>query len=188
MAKKKQKVTKAPTGLKITRSGTKFTLTWKIGDKDYKDGQYFSYMLNNTGKSKWTNAEKIGVKATSRAITIDKKKYYPYKQSYLYDVRMRVKGNRDTYKTGSGKKKKTHKPVCSHWSDKIYSLSVPWQPSLTTTLDQELTNVCTFTWETTIKDDESQLFTDTEWQTMLVKNSNETDGSKLSWKDRKSVV
>lgn len=181
MAKKKQKVTKAPTGLKITRSGTKFTLTWKIGDKDYKDGQYFSYRLNTAGKSKWTNAEKIGVKATSRAITIDKKKYYPYKQSYLYDVRMRVKGNRDTYTTGSGKKKKTHKPVCSHWSDKIYSLNVPWQPSLATALDQELTNVCTFTWETTIKDDEPQLFTDTEWQTMLVKNSSETDGSKLSW-------
>lgn len=180
---KKQEVTKAPTGLAITRSGNNFTLTWKIGDKNYKDGQYFSYMLNDTGKYKWTSAEKIGVKATSKAITIDKKNYYPYKQSYLYDVRMRVKGNRDTYTTGSGKKKKTHKPVCSPWSEKIYGLNVPRKPSLSVALSDTLSNVCVFSWSTEFNDTDSHIYTDVQWQTILVKNSNETDGSKLSWKN-----
>ena len=32
-------VSKAPTGLSVTRSGNTFTMKWKIGDKDYGNGQ-----------------------------------------------------------------------------------------------------------------------------------------------------
>ena len=40
-----KKVTKAPTGLTITRNGTTFTFNWKIGDSDYENGQGFVYQV-----------------------------------------------------------------------------------------------------------------------------------------------
>ena len=182
---KKQEVTKAPTGLAITRSGNNFTLTWKIGDKDYKDGQYFSYLINDTGNDKWSAADSIGKTATSKSIKINKDDYFPNTKSngsfkpYLYDVRMRVKGNRATYT----QKKKKHNPACSEWSTKQYDINVPRKPSLSVALSDSLSNVCVFSWSTEFNDTESHIYTDVQWQTVLVKNSNETDGSKISWKN-----
>ena len=181
-AKSKTEKTKAPSGLKIVRAGKRFTLTWKIGDKDYKDGQYFSYIINDTGKDKWSAAEKISVGATSRAITIDPKKFYPYNKQYLYDIGMRVKGNRTKYTTGSGKSKKEHNPGASDWTEKRFTFQYPRVPSLSVELHDTLSNVCTFTWSVTVNSDDAYMFTDTEWQTILVKESQVTDGSKLSWK------
>lgn len=190
MASKTEK-TKKPTGLSITRSGNKFTLSWKIGDKDYGDGQYFQKIINDTGKDHWTPKKNtsIGKKQTSKSIVIDKKDFYPYTKKkggykpYLYDIGMRVKGNRKSYTTGSGSKKKTHKPGSSDWASKRFDVKPPRKPSLSVALDSELTNVCKFTWDTTYYDDDQLIFTDVEWQTILVKNSKETDGSKLSWKN-----
>lgn len=190
MASKTEK-TKKPTGLSITRSGNKFTLSWKIGDTDYGDGQYFQKIINDTGKDHWTPKKNtdIGKKQTSKSITIDKKDFYPYTTTkggykpYLYDIGMRVKGNRKSYTTGSGSKKKTHKPGSSDWASKKFDVKPPRKPSLSVALDSELTNVCKFTWDTAYYDDDQLIFTDVEWQTILVKNSKETDGSKLSWKN-----
>ena len=39
--------TKKPTGLSFKRNGNKWTVTWKIGDKDYGGGQTFQYRINN---------------------------------------------------------------------------------------------------------------------------------------------
>lgn len=192
MANKKKEVTKAPSGLKITRSGNKFTASWKIGDKDYGDGQYLQYLINDTGKDKWQptadSKKKIGVKVTSKAISIDKDNFYPNKDKkgnnkpLLYEIGFRVKGNRKKYTTGSGKKKKTHSPVSSKWTEKRFTVNPPKKPTLTVELDEELTNVCKFSWSAPYASDDSYIFTDTQWQTILVKNNSETDGSKLSWK------
>lgn len=192
MANKKKEVTKAPSGLKITRSGNKFTASWKIGDKDYGDGQYLQYLINDTGKDSWQptadSKKKIGVKVTSKAISIDKDNFYPNKDKkgnnkpLLYEIGFRVKGNRKKYTTGSGKKKKTHSPVSSEWTEKRFTVNPPKKPTLTVELDEELTNVCKFSWSAPYASDDSYIFTDTQWQTILVKNNSETDGSKLSWK------
>ena len=74
----KKEVTKAPTGLSIVRSETSFTASWKIGDKDYGDGQYFQYAIDTTGKANWlpTKNTGIGVKTTSKVITTINK--FPY--------------------------------------------------------------------------------------------------------------
>lgn len=192
MANKKKEVTKAPSGLKITRSENKFTASWKIGDKDYGDGQYLQYSINDTGKDSWQptadNKKKIGVKTTSKAISIDKDNFYPNKDEkgnnkpLLYEIGFRVKGNRKKYTTGSGKKKKTHSPVSSEWTEERFTVNPPKEPTLTVELDEELTNVCKFSWSAPYESDDSYIFTDTQWQTILVKNNSETDGSKLSWK------
>lgn len=186
-----KEVTKPPTGLKITRTGNKFTASWKIGDKDYGDSQHFQYLINDTGKDNWLpkkNTE-IGHKTTSKVITtIDKKDYYPNvdkkgnNKPFLYTIGFRVKGNRKKYTTGSGKKKKNHNPSPCDWTPKEFTVNPPKKPTLTVALDEELTNVCTFSWSAPYADDDSRIFTDVQWQTILVKNSSETDGSKLSWK------
>lgn len=192
MANKKKEVTKAPSGLTITRSENKFTASWKIGDKDYEDGQYLQYSINDTGKDSWQptadSKKKIGVKTTSKAISIDKDNFYPNKDEkgnnkpLLYEIGFRVKGNRKKYTTGSGKKKKTHSPVSSEWTEERFTVNPPKEPTLTVELDEELTNVCKFSWSAPYESDDSYIFTDTQWQTILVKNNSETDGSKLSWK------
>lgn len=179
-----KETTKAPSGLSIVRSGNNFTASWKIGDKDYGDGQYFQYIVNDTGKDKWlpTKNTDIGKKTTSKKIvSIDKKKFYPNNSQYLYEIGFRVKGNRDKYTTGSGKKKKTHNPGPSAWTENRFTVNPPKNPTLSVELDEELTNVCKFTWSAPYADDDSYIFTNVQWQTILVKNSSETDGSKLSW-------
>lgn len=188
----KKEVTKAPTGLSIVRSEDKYTASWKIGDKDYGDGQYFQYAINTTGKVSWlpTKNTAIGTTATSRAITtINKSNYYPNTDSegnnkpFLYSICFRVAGNRKTYKTGSGKKKKkkTHRPSASAWVRKDFVVNPPKKPTLTYVLDEGLTNVCTFSWSAPYESNDSYIFTDVQWQTILVKNSSEADGGKLDW-------
>ena len=183
MAKKsKIEKTQAPSGLTIVRSNDTFTLSWKIGDSDYADGQYFSYLIADVGGGSWTSAASIGVKTTSKAITLNPSWYYPYTNNYLYSVSMRVEGNRKKYK----KKGKTHNPGMSDWSSKTFALAVPDVPSLTATPDENLTNVCTFTWSVATATDDAKMFADVEWQSILVKNSKETDGSKLNWSGAQS--
>ncbi len=193
----KKEVTKAPTGLSIVRSEDKFTASWKIGDKDYADGQYFQYAIDTTGKVSWlpTKNTGIGVKTTSKVITtIDKSNYYPNTDSegnnkpFLYNICFRVKGNRKKYTARSGRKKKTHSPSASAWVRKDFVVNPPKKPTLTSTLDGELTNVCTFSWNAPYEINDSYIFTDVQWQTIFIKNSSEADGSKLDWSNAEEGV
>lgn len=193
----KKEVTKAPTGLSIVRSEDKFTASWKIGDKDYADGQYFQYAIDTTGKVSWlpTKNTGIGTKTTSKVITtIDKSNYYPNTDSegnnkpFLYNICFQVKGNRKKYTTGSGKKKKTHSPSASAWARKDFVVNPPKKPTLASALDGELTNVCTFSWSAPYESNDSYIFTDVQWQTIFVKNSSEADGSKLDWSNAEGGI
>lgn len=193
----KKEVTKAPTGLSIVRSEDKFTASWKIGDKDYADGQYFQYSIDTTGKVSWlpTKNTGIGVKTTSRVITtIDRSNYYPNTDSegnnkpFLYNICFRVKGNRKKYTARSGRKKKTHNPSASAWVRKDFVVNPPKKPTLTSALDEELTNVCTFSWSAPYESNDSYIFTDVQWQTIFIKNSSEADGSKLDWSNAEEGV
>lgn len=193
----KKEVTKAPTGLSIVRNENQFTASWKIGDKDYADGQYFQYAINTTGKIRWlpTKNTAIGKTTTSRVITtINKSNYYPNKDSkgnnkpFLYSICFRVAGNRKKYTTRSGRKKKTHNPSASAWTSKVFAVNPPKKPTLTYALDGELTNVCTFSWSAPYASNDSYIFTDVQWQTILVKNSSEADGGKLDWSNAEEGV
>lgn len=166
-----------PTGLVIKRKGNNFTLTWKFGDKDYGNGQGFQYKI---GKGKWISAS-VGATAKSKTITVNASSYFPTGKK-ISTISMRVRGNRKKYTTGSGKNKKTINPTMSDWATKTYKLSAPKQPSLSVARSDSQSNVSTFSWSTANAGaGDSTWFTRVRWQTILVKDCNETDGKKLTW-------
>lgn len=166
--------TKKPTGLSITRSQNKFKISWKIGDKNYGGGQVLKWKTNQS--SKW-NTIKLGPKITSKTIELNFANYIPATEKALSYLRVEVEGLRDNYTTGSGKKKCTH---IMKWSDSsmvIYYTEIPNAPKVTVELDDELNNRCKFTWTTATSDTSKKIFRATEWQSVLLKNSNITDGA-----------
>ena len=177
--------TKKPTGLKITREGVNFILTWSKGDKDYGNGQLFQYLFDRGGKAdKWKPdpAQKLGGNVTSHKESIKLSDYYPYSGKPKLDaVKMRVRGNRKKYKTGSGKKQKTINPGWSDYNDKTFSISVPAAPVLTAELDSVLTNKTTFSWETETSTSAHAIFTNCFYESIRVENSNAKNGSKINF-------
>ena len=133
--------TKKPTGLSIKRDGSKFTFAWKIGDKDYGDGQQLRWRLSFWKKGTW-RSESIGTSAKSKAITIDLNTLYPTKSSKATSITFEVRGNRKKYKSG----KKNVNPTLSDWSSKSFTISELNKPTLTATLDETLQNVTVFAW------------------------------------------
>lgn len=187
MAKTKKVTTKKPTGLTITRNGQWFTIKWKIGDKDYGDGQQMQYHLSSQKKGKWTSVSGIGKKTTSKSIKIENADYYPNKSTKLTKITFRIRGNRQEYSKGSGKKKKKYSCTWSYWALKEIELTEPPKPSISAALDEELTNVCKFSWSVDVSDDSKRPYTSVEWQTILSpQGSTETDGSKLKWSSDQS--
>ena len=67
--------TKAPSGLGIARNVMKFTLTWKIADDNYNDGQQLQWRTNLDKSGKWTSIT-IGTTTVSRTITLTAADYY----------------------------------------------------------------------------------------------------------------
>lgn len=155
--------TKKPTGLTITRNNNVFTLKWKLGEK-YAKGQAVQYRTNLQG---WT-ALSVGATATSRAVGLNTGTFYPTTARSLQWIEMRVRG---------AAKKKT----VSDWSVIRFTLQVPRIPTLTATMDDQLSNVCVFAWTTVTAASDAYWFINTEYQSMLVKESNVTDGSQLVW-------
>lgn len=187
MATKKKKKTKAPEGLSITRSGAAFAAEWKIGDKDYDDGQAFQYRTKESGKNTAWKSISIGKTKTKQRIpganqSFDLTKYFPNTGKPTLDaVEFRVQGNRKKYSEGSGSKKKDYNPTVSEWTPKSFTIKAPDAPGLSAEWDKDHYNVTTFSWQA--KDDSHKWFTGVVWQTILVKDCNVTDGSKLTcWK------
>ena len=162
--------TKAPTGLSITRKGATFTLQWKIGDKDYGDGQTCKVRCNS---EKFTSLS-VGKKTTSKSHTVTLSKYYPATKKTLTRIQFGVRGNR-------AKHDKVN-PVASDWTYKEMTFQKPSSPKLSAALSSTVSNETTFTWEIATDAASKVIFRDCEWQSIYVKNSNETNGSKLPWR------
>lgn len=158
--------TKKPTGLSIRRENDWFILKWKCGDSNYSDGQSFQYRTNLKG---WTGIS-IGKGAREQWVKIGA-------SGNLQWVEMRVKGNRKKYK----KKNKTINPSASDWASARYTLQAPRVPEVTAKMDEVLANVCVFSWVVTTSSSDANWFTKTQYESMLVKDSDVSDGSKLAW-------
>ena len=174
MAKKKVKTTK-PSGLTIKRSGNKFTCQWKIPSGGYGSGQILQ--VNRGGD--WHDIS-VGKTTTSKSFSINKSDWYPNtgtlngktrNKPTLPNVKFRVKGTRsDTSKINY---------TASDWASKTFDLKNPKKPTITTTVGTWPQT--TFAWAVATKDDDAYLFTQVKYQSVLVKNSNITDGSKINW-------
>ena len=166
--------TKAPTGLAIKRNKNTYTLTWKKGDKDYGDGQTLRYRCNSDKFQDLT----VGIGTTSKSVAVDMTKYYPHTSKALNRVQFAIRGNRKAY-SSSGT---TIDPTVSDWSYKEFTFNKPSTPSVSASLSQTYSNVCTFSWSAKNEVQSHTHFADCEYQSVLVKESIVTDGSKLSWK------
>ena len=165
--------TNAPSGLSIARDGMKFTLSWKVADSDYTDGQELQYRTNLID---WTVVS-LEAGATSRTVTLDAGNYYPTTDDILTSVSFRVRGKR----TATTKDDVTTYYDWSAWSELSFPIYVPKNASVSQELDESLDNKTTFTWTVVSETQNHQPTVNVEWQTMLLHNCTETDGSKLKW-------
>ena len=161
-----------PTGLSIKRSGASFLVSWKIGDKDYGEGQNLQYKIDN---GKWIDVPVNG-STTNRNITVDTSKYFPNTKKTLSALHVRIRGRRASFK----EKNNTINPLVSGWAEKSYPIQLPNKPKLTVALSSESANVCTFTWTTVAAADNARWVSRVQCQTALVANSNITDGSQIT--------
>lgn len=193
--KPKPKVkTAAPSGITIGREDViltnekkvKFNTEWKIADADYGDGQQYIYNLGLassytvgttptvTTVQKEDKNPDIGKTAYTKTTELNLLNYYPNKQStYLIYFEVSIRGNRKTYK----KKKKKINPDWSDYATKRYTLLVPPEPIVTQQLSSEHSNITEFNWTLDNIEKPEQLFYDFEWEAILVKDANISDGS-----------
>ena len=104
----------APTGLSVSRNGSQYTLSWKLGDSDYKDGEKLWWQVNGGAASAPINLGKNN--PTSYVIT----------PGPVWQVGFAVCGNRSTYT----KNKKRVKPGWSDWASLSYLSDKPAFPTL----------------------------------------------------------
>lgn len=173
--------TKKPKGLNIARNGSSYNCSWKKGDNDYGNGQQFEWRLS--GEKSWRKVS-IGASTTAKSISVASllSSLYPSKNKTVSSITFRVRGNRKKYTTGSGKKKKSHNPTWSDWEDKSFSIKIPAKPSISAALSETYSNVTTFSFNVAASGSAYEFFRDIEFQSILVKECNETNGAKLSWK------
>ena len=188
--------TKAPSGLKFTRKGNAVTLNWKISDSNYDSGQYFyrniyswKQVYKNVKVKKKTVKKLVGEtssdhyegyinnKATSANITINPKKYYPYKKVYLTTISAAVQGKRSNFEENDT----NYYPSWSNITKLKKEISKPRPPKVSASLSNTNENVTTFSWAKQDDNTSFNWFTDYERETILVKDCNTKDGTKLSW-------
>lgn len=167
--------TKAPTGLTVVRTGTlKFELGWKITD-DNCNNQWVDTRVaygNAASGLAWTNwvPHQVDGRTTSLTISYNTADYFPTTKKKFYGIQFRVCCD------APGQHQSEH-------TYKVYDQYVPRIPSASANWDENYENRCTFVWDTTVNDQgDNNPFINCEWQSILVKESNETDGSKLAWK------
>ena len=153
--------TKAPTGLAITRSGNVFTCTWKRG-QTYNKKQQFAHWLGE-----WTTAVDIGKADTSKTVSVNFADFYPTTETKLPSFQFEVRGlNRSSW---------------SAFTQKSFTIGLPNAPTLEANKDENLATTVKFTWSVAVAEEDtgSQIFTDVEYQSILLTGSNITDGTKL---------
>lgn len=164
--------TKKPTGLSIKRNGNNLTVTWKIGDKNYGQGQTFQYRVAG---GKWTSVS-IGNAAVKKTVSVPVANYCPNTTKTLGKMFFRIRGRRSNFTSNS----ETIKPRVSDWATKDFDILYPNVPTISCALDSSYNNISTFSWATTVATDSTKWFSVVQCQTRLERNSNVTDGSQLS--------
>lgn len=190
--------TTPPTGLSISRNGNRITFSWKIGDtRKYGDGQQLRYRINS---ETWI-AVSVGNGATSASITIDPLKYYPNTKKKIKSISFSVRGNVKKYSeklsysvdyqvTDKKTKKTTKKtytangsvainPPWSDWTEKTITFNIPKTPVVSSSVSDTHSNRTTFSWTTDTSAEDTKPFVRNQWETVLVKDSNISDGEKI---------
>lgn len=171
---------KVQTGLAITRKNNTFTFSWKLGDT-YKEQMFVAYWCKGSKDIEWAGGGwpdgLMGGRVTSKNLTLNKSLFYPTTKKTIDNLYCEL-----DYRSKQAASPSLPDPANSIEVKKTFAITIPALPSLTATPSDSLDNTCTFSWITNTTDTGSQVFTDVEWQSILVANSTEIDGSKLAWK------
>lgn len=153
----------APSGLSISKSNESVTFKWKIPKGGYAQGQEFKW----AGDGSW-HAVSVGKTDTSKALTIARSRFYPYAgKPTAKRIAFKVRGNQKTSNSNPG---------MSAWAQKEIPIVAPKQPSVSQSSSWPST---TFSWSVADTGG-SNWFTQVRYQTVLLKNSSETNGTKVS--------
>ena len=170
--------TAKPSGLTIKRNGNlKFALTWKIIDKNYSGGQHVRWRIwkTETTYTDWTNVT-VSASATSTTVTASVSDYYPNSgKPKVYAFEFEVQGKR-------GNETSNHVTTTYDWSDWASSkhlIRVPNKPTVTATLNAS--NKTTFAYTSETDDGDWKPFRYYEYQSILLQDCKEYNGSKLKW-------
>ena len=182
--------TKKPSGLTTSRKKLKFILTWKIVDANHGKGQELQWRTNRMKKNKWKSVT-VGKTATSATIALKQEDCYPTDgKKPVTEITFRVRGKRSpdstvtTTRNGSDTTETTTNYTYnwSKWAEHAYKLHPHAKPTLTPSWDSSHTNQADFAWATTVSDDDAYPYSSVKWESIVVANSNETNGAKLTWK------
>lgn len=158
------KVTKKPTGLTVSRDGSKFTFSWKIADSNYDAG--VNIAASNRKKRIYKGKLVDGPKCTKKTFNINL-------DTSFSGLSFAVQGRRKNDDKGSYS--------MSPWASKSWNIYPPALPTVSASLSSEFENRCTFSWE--IQDNKTwmSIFRRYEWQSLLIKNYNSW-GTPTTWK------
>lgn len=151
---KKSKGTAAPSGLAVSRNGSKFTVSWKRGAK--YTSQQCSYKIGN---GSWKSLS-VTATQTSKSVTINL-------NGSFTSVGFAVKGKKGT--------------KWSAWTYYTYgTITKPANPKVSCSLISEFKS--SFTWEIPNVDATSKsILYQYEWQTVLIKDCNTSKGAEVNW-------
>ena len=164
----------APSGLAVTRNNDVYTFTWKR-PADYT-WQHFYYSPLWNGKPLKNIWVAVGARVASVSVTIDRDLYFPKTDMKVSGFRFYVRG----FKGGG----------VSGWSYKDYLFTAPRKPFLTMEKSNENENSTTFKWtedwETRGPIDKATTpicFTDYQWWTSLLPNSDMNPEEVTDWQE-----
>lgn len=163
--------TKKPTGLSIKRTSNAIVVEWKIGDKDYGQGQTFQYRYPG---GEWTTIE-VGTVKTKTYIALDPSAWFPHVAKICDKIYFRVRGRRRNF-TENGK---TYTPSVSAWATKEFSLELPNRTTVTAALSSSVNNATVFSWDVSVNTESTRWFTRVQCHTCLLANSSIADGTKV---------
>lgn len=190
----KKKVTKKPSGLKVVRSGNKFTFSWTKGDSKYSK-QVAIYKINPTKKKKYSYFSQVTKNTTSKNLKINLEDYYPYKYSKTNKKKKQKKGQYKPKLKGirfavRGVKNNKY----SGWSPITYDVLLPHVPFVSAELSSTYQNQTTFKWGidwgNSTADASPHMFTEYEWDSILLKNDKRATNKLPNsiWTDKKEAI
>lgn len=154
------KATKQPKGLTVTRKGNKFTFSWKIADKDYDAG----------ARIKITNRKKVLVNGPVSGKTT----------SYTYTYNLHNPAPGLTFMVQGRRRDDDDETYSmSKFTTMRWDFSIPAIPRITYTLNDAYTNSGTFSWSIPNGESWHGICTGYEWETILIKDWNDSDPKKI---------
>lgn len=180
-----KKTSTKPSGLGITRQGgVKFLCSWKIPSGGYGAGQQFQFRIWHSSKanstandtSDWYDVE-IGNATTSKTINNKVYEFVGGKKKVAWEVWLNPNGDDTPYFVklafrvrGCRAKDKKHSYKWSEWAKYEVTIAAPPKPTITVAPDDNVYDLCTFSWSASTSDSTLNIASKTQYQSMIFRD------------------